>query len=119
MAESHRPLFVCRSFLLLAMCVLLLITLHTQQVKNSVAYVTSVSTTCVNLFTTEEHPGPSVSSQPEPPPAPPTGGSIPVAPLLAAMLFSLAATVVLFSMGRKRYAALPAYKNHDTRRKRQ
>lgn len=102
MTKSHQPLFVCRSFFLLALCLCILIILHTQPVKSSTAYVTSLSTTCINIFAGEEHSEPPTSSRPDPPPSPPTGDSLHIAPYPVVTLFSLAAMAVLFGLRRKR-----------------
>ena len=119
MTKTRRTLCVCRSFFLLALCLCIIIVLYTQPVKSSAAYVTSLSTTCVNIFTGEGNSEPPTSYQPDSPPSPSTGDSLHIAPYLAVMLFSLATVAVLFDLRRKRNDMIHENQKRRTERTKQ
>lgn len=136
MTKKEKPFSFIKSFFLLAMCFCLIFGLYTQTVKSTVAYVTSLSATCVNTFTSEEKPdtekpiepeNPEVPKEPEVPekeptkpkePVPSTGDNSRIGWYIAAMLISMSAMAILFFYnGKEAYTGVSNKKEKTRRRK--
>ncbi|MGN0172178.1 MAG: hypothetical protein ACI39E_05300 [Acutalibacteraceae bacterium] len=101
--NRSKPLsFAAKPLLLLALCICLIFGVMSQPVTDTVSYVTSLSATCVNTFTSDgqTEPGPSVPSGESG--IPPTGDSSHAQWYAVGMLVALAGLAVVWKSGQKR-----------------
>lgn len=112
MTRADRSLFSCKSFFCLILCTLLIAVLCMQQVQSTAAYMTSLSSTCVNLFTEKD----SSDSSSQPPGSdastPSTGDSSHMEWAVAIMLLSILAIIIL---SWRSYITVSSKKNNNWR----
>ena len=97
MVKKRRRFWTRTAFSLLTICTCIFTLFNTQPIKGSTAYITSLSPTCVNVFSAEDG-----TDTPPDPPVPPTGIGLDVTRLFHTILISLTVIVLTYGAGRKR-----------------